>query len=140
MRRRPAAIARAETGATVRPRPAGLADHRHAGDEAFGQIQVVRGEHDDRAVRGELAEAIRDEADGAVVEAGERFVEQQEPGRCSSARSSARRWRIPRENPDDIVVAPVGEPRALEGGIDVARVKPYSSREELRFCRADSSG
>src|SRR5690349_9070896 len=51
------------------------ADQHHAVDEAVRQIEIVCREHDDGAAGRQRTEPIGDDADGAVVEAGERFVE-----------------------------------------------------------------
>src|SRR3954454_10071192 len=58
-----------------------VADQRDPGDQAVGEIEVVRGQKDDGAAGGEGAQPIGDQTDGAIVEAGERLVEQHQPPR-----------------------------------------------------------
>src|SRR4051812_48296931 len=58
-----------------------VADQRDPGDQAVGEIEVVRGQKDDGAAGGEGAQPIGDQTDGAIVEAGERLVEQHQPRR-----------------------------------------------------------
>src|SRR5471030_3080831 len=53
---------------------AAVANQCHARHEAVSQIEIVRGEHHDRAVRRQHAKAIGDQADRAIVETGERLV------------------------------------------------------------------
>src|SRR5256885_9682586 len=74
------AVARAQSGGggLVGDQLAG-ADQRDPRHQAVGEIEIVRGEDDDCAGGGERAQPIRDDADGAVVEAGERLVEQHQP-------------------------------------------------------------
>src|SRR3954447_25639379 len=69
------AVARAQPGRRrlVAEQPA-AADQRHARDQGVGHVQVVRRQDDDRAGRGEAAQAVRDDADRAIVETRERLV------------------------------------------------------------------
>src|SRR6185503_370105 len=63
------AVARAQARARrfVGDQPA-VAHQRNARDEAVGQIQVMRGEHDDGAGGGELTQAIRHQPHGTIVQ------------------------------------------------------------------------
>src|SRR5436190_4758442 len=74
------AVAGAQTdrGGLVGEKPA-VANQRDARDQAVGEIEIVRGDDDDRAVRREAAQPVGDGGHGAIVEAGERLVEQYEP-------------------------------------------------------------
>ena len=61
-------------------------------------------------------------------------------GSCSSARSSARRWRIPREKPEHGIVAPGRQARALERGVDPAldvRHAVHAAEETQVLCRRE---
>ena len=59
-----------------RPTESAAAYDRHPSDEAVGEIEIVRRQHDDGAVGGEPPEAVGHEPHRAVVEARERLVEQ----------------------------------------------------------------
>jgi hypothetical protein len=54
------------------------ANERDPCDQAVGQIEIVRSHEHHASVCGETAQAIGHETDGLVVEARERFVEQDE--------------------------------------------------------------
>ena len=77
-----------------------VAHQRDARDQAVGQIEVVRRQHDDRAARGERAQPIATRSPTArssrPVNGSSSSTSR---GSCSSARSSASRCRMPRENP-----------------------------------------
>src|SRR5204863_5459530 len=56
-----------------------IADDRHAADQSVGHVEVVRGENDDRAFSGDSGEARGHDADGPIVKARERLIEEQQP-------------------------------------------------------------
>src|ERR1700741_5024988 len=75
---------RAVAGAQPRRRrlvghQAAAAHERDARDAAVCELGIVRRGDDDRAARGARPEPVGDDAGGAIVEAGERLVEQHEP-------------------------------------------------------------
>ena len=110
-----------------------VTNQRDAGNETIGEIQIVGREHHDGAARREDAQPIGDEADGPVVEAGERLVEEHEAR--SVQQRALQREPLPhaaRETADRIVRT-IGEARRVEGRVDKgARVEAVELREELQ--------
>ena len=103
--------AKARAGRFVRDQAA-VADDGHARDEAVGEIEIVRREDDDGAGRREAAQPVGHDRDGAIVEPGERLVEQHQP-RLVQQRALERQ-PLPHAARErrHLVVAAVGQARA----------------------------
>ena len=108
-------------GGLVRQQPP-LADERDARHETVRQIEVMRGDDHDRPRGRQLAQPIRDDADGVIVEAGERFVEQHEPWRMQQGTFEREALAHAAREPRDLLMPAVGQPRAVERGVNAGAV------------------
>ena len=129
--------ARGSARAACRPRPAiaarrALGEADRAIDEAVRALEVVRGHHDDRARAREARAAA---PTSSAADSSSRPVNGSSSstsrGSCRSARSSASRWRSPRENPRHAIVRAIGQARRRERLVD-ARLDGRRRRTGVR--------
>ena len=108
---------------------AAVVDHHDPLGERVGLVEVVRGEHDRRAVLGAQAQDVLLQVGPALrVEAGRRLVEEEQlaaGGPGPSAMSSRRRWP-----PESVRDLPVGE-------LARSRASISSSARRARLARAE---
>ena len=130
-----AAVARAqagfEAGSSATKRPVAQCSATRV-DEPIGQIEIVRGEHA-RSPRRRPAHDSRSETTRTerIVEPGERLVEQHEPRPMQQRALEREPLPHPARETRHVVVGAVGEPGALERGIDGApRGQTVQSSEE----------
>ena len=128
------AIARPEAGRRrLVGEHAAAADQHDAVDQAVGKIQIVCRQHDDGAARGQRTQAVGDDADGAIVEPGERFVEQHEPRPVQQRAFERQPLPHPARKPADRILGTVGEARRLERRVDGrSRIEAVQLGEERK--------
>src|SRR5699024_11335510 len=77
-------------------------------------VQVMAGDEHGAARRGELAQQIDDRGLAALVDAGERFVQQQDGGALREAARDERPLALAAGELSDLSAGEVAEPDALE--------------------------
>src|SRR5262245_3263999 len=93
-------------------------DHRRARHQTVGDVEVMRRQDDDRASLRDLAKAIRDQADRAIVEAGEGLVEQHQARPMQQGPLERQSLTHSSRKAADVVICPLGETGAFERGRD----------------------
>jgi hypothetical protein len=97
----------------------------------------VGGEHDDRAACSQFANAIRHHTDRAIVEAGKRLVEKDEPRIVQQCPFERETLPHPSRKSGDIVVCAFLEAGPRERGFDSSRANAVQLSEESQVlpCR-----
>src|SRR3989441_9159646 len=93
---------------------AAVANERDAGHETVGEIEIVRREQHNRAFGREASKTIGDGADGAIVEARERLVEQHQPRLLQQRTLQREPLADASRESSDVVVGAIDETRACE--------------------------
>ena len=127
------AVARAQARARRlrRTTQAAVAHQRDARDQAVGEIEIVRREQDDRAAGGEPRSRSATTPTARSSRPVNGSSNSTSRGPCSSARSSASRWRMPRENPPTASSPRSARPARVERRVDQrARVEAVELGEE----------
>src|SRR5262245_55356552 len=110
-----------------------LAEHHDACDQPFGKVEIVRGDDDDRAGRGEGPYAIHHYRHGPVVESGEGFVKKHEARLVQKRALQAQPLPHPARKPAHRIVRAVGKPRCFERRRDdVGGIESVQLRKELQ--------
>src|SRR2546428_4592282 len=95
-----------------------IANERDAGHETVGQVEIVRSEQHDGAVRCEMLQPSRHDADRPVVQTGEWLIEQHQPRPMEKRTLEREPLAQPARKSRNLVVAPIAQPRRVERPID----------------------
>ena len=110
-----------------------VAHDGHTRDQAVRQIEIVRRQDDERAGGGEPSQALGHERDGAIVEPGERLVEQDDPRSMQQRAFEREPLAHAAREPGHFVAAALRQARRFERLRDDGdRLDAVQPREELQ--------